>query len=138
MLQNALQSPLSILALCLFLIIYALVIFEEQLLLPKSKPVVLGAGILWVLVTTYALQVGETEAAIDQLRHYFLEYAELLLFLVVAMTYINALEARGLFVSLKSALVRLGLSYRQMFWLLGILAFFISAIADNLTTALFM
>src|SRR5690606_231279 len=41
-------------------------------------------------------------------------------------------------VTLKSRLMRLGLSYRQMFWLLGMLTFFISAIADNLTTALFM
>jgi Na+/H+ antiporter NhaD/arsenite permease-like protein len=135
---QALSSPLAIISLLLFVFIYVLVIFEEQLHLRKSKPVVLGAGILWALVALYALGTGESETAIASLRHYFLEYAELLLFLVVAMTYINALETHGLFLTLKSRLMRLGLSYRQMFWLLGILAFFISAIADNLTTALFM
>lgn len=135
---HALSSPFGLVALLLFVVIYGLVIFEEQIHLRKSKPVVLGAGILWALVATYAMRTGESTIAIASLRHYFLEYAELLLFLVVAMTYVNALEAHGLFLTLKSRLVRLGLSYRQMFWLLGILAFFLSAIADNLTTALFM
>lgn len=138
MLHHALFSPVGLLALSLFIIIYILVIFEEQIHLRKSKPVVLGAGILWALVAAYATHTGQSAVAIAALRHYFLEYTELLLFLVVAMTYINALEARGLFLSLQSRLVGLGLSYRQMFWLLGILSFFISAIADNLTTALFM
>jgi Na+/H+ antiporter NhaD/arsenite permease-like protein len=135
---HALSSPFGLIALLLFVLIYGLVICEEKIHLRKSKPVVLGAGILWALVAAYAMRTGESATAIASLRHYFLEYAELLLFLVVAMTYISALEARGLFLALKSCLVRLGLSYRQMFWLLGILAFFISAIADNLTTALFM
>lgn len=136
--QLALSSPFAPIALTLFILFYGLVLLEEKIHLRKSKPVVLGAGILWTLVAAHATQTGEPEAAIAHLRHYLLEYAELLLFLIVAMAYISTLESRGLFLKLKSALIRLGLSYRQMFWLLGILAFFISAIADNLTTALFM
>ena len=60
------------------------------------------------------------------------------LFLLVAMTYINAMEERLVFESLKSWLVQRGFGYRKLFWLTGILAFFISPIADNLTTALLM
>ena len=67
-----------------------------------------------------------------------LEYAELMLFLLAAMTYINAMEERLVFESLRSWLVRKGFTYRQLFWLTGILAFFISPVADNLTTALLM
>ena len=68
-------------------------------------------------------------------RHNILEYAELMLFLLAAMTYVNAMEERLVFESLRSWLVRKGFTYRQLFWLTGILAFFISPVADNLTTA---
>ena len=67
-----------------------------------------------------------------------MEYAELLLFLLVAMTYINAMEERRLFDALQAWMVGKGFSFRSLFWLTGILAFFISPIADNLTTALLM
>ena len=77
----------------------------------------------------------EVEAA---LRHVFLEYAELLLFLIVAMTYVNALEERRVFDALRAWLVRAGFSYRALFWATGGLAFVISPVADNLTTALVM
>ena len=71
-------------------------------------------------------------------RHNLLEYAELMLFLLVAMTYINAMDERNVFDSLRSWLVRRKFSFRSLFWLTGILAFFISPVADNLTTALLM
>jgi len=67
-----------------------------------------------------------------------LEFAELMLFLLVAMTYISAMEERRVFDSLRSWLIRKGFSYRSLFWVTGLLAFFISPIADNLTTALLM
>jgi NhaD family Na+/H+ antiporter len=67
-----------------------------------------------------------------------MEFAELFLFLLAAMTYINAMEERNVFEALRSWLVRRGYSYRKLFWITGILAFFISPVADNLTTALLM
>ncbi|HBH35361.1 MAG TPA: sodium:proton antiporter, partial [Gammaproteobacteria bacterium] len=71
-------------------------------------------------------------------RHNLLEYAELMLFLLVAMTYINAMEERQVFDALRSWLIQKGFGFRQLFWLTGFLAFFISPVADNLTTALLM
>ncbi|MFT5930432.1 MAG: Na+/H+ antiporter NhaD/arsenite permease-like protein, partial [Oceanospirillaceae bacterium] len=59
-------------------------------------------------------------------------------FLLVAMTYINAMLERGVFDALRVWLVARGYSYRSLFWLTGILAFFISPVADKLTTALIM
>jgi Na+/H+ antiporter NhaD/arsenite permease-like protein len=72
------------------------------------------------------------------IRHNLLEYAELFLFLLAAMTYINTMGERGVFDGLKAWLVNKGYTLRTIFWLTGILAFFISPIADNLTTALLM
>ena len=54
------------------------------------------------------------------------------------MTYINSMDERLVFDALRAWLVRSGFSYRKLFWLTGVLAFFISPVADNLTTALLM
>lgn len=126
------------LALGVFAIAYTLVIFEEQLHLRKSKPVLLAAGIIWVMIAIVYQQHGFDHAAEIAIRHNFLEYAELFFFLLVAMTYINAMIERGVFDALRGWLIEKNFSYRTLFWLLGILAFFISPIADNLTTALIM
>ena len=126
------------LALIVFVLAYTLVIFEEQLHLRKSKPVLLAAGIIWVMIAIVYQQNGFDHAAEIALRHNFLEYAELFFFLLVAMTYINAMIERGVFDALRGWLIKKGFSYKSLFWLLGILAFFISPVADNLTTALIM
>ncbi|WP_375058109.1 sodium:proton antiporter NhaD [Zobellella sp. DQSA1] len=132
------NSIVGIFAVFIFVIAYLLVMGEEYLHLRKSKPVLVAAGIIWVAIGwTYINHdiPGVTEAAF---RHNLLEYAELLLFLLVAMTYINAMEERRLFDALRAWMVRKGFSYKALFWLTGFLAFFISPIADNLTTALLM
>ena len=54
------------------------------------------------------------------------------------MTYVNTMEERGLFDALRAWLVGRGLSLRALFWVTGLLAFLISPVADNLTTALVM
>jgi len=129
---------IGIAALVLFVIAYGFVIAEEFLHLRKSKPVVVAAGIIWALVGTAYAMHGSTEYAVEVLRHNFLEYGELLLFLLAAMTYINTLQEREVFNALRSWLISSGFSLRSLFWLTGLLAFFISPLADNLTTALIM
>ena len=125
-------------ALAIFVLAYTLVIFEEQLHLRKSKPVLLAAGLIWILIAVVYQQHGFDHAAEVAIRHNFLEYAELFFFLLVAMTYINAMIERSVFDALRGWLVEKGFGYRTLFWMLGILAFFISPVADNLTTALIM
>jgi len=129
---------IGIAALVLFVIAYGFVIAEEFLHLRKSKPVVVAAGIIWALVGTAYAMHGSTEYAVEVLRHNFLEYGELLLFLLAAMTYINTLQEREVFNALRAWLISSGFSLRSLFWLTGLLAFFISPLADNLTTALIM
>ncbi len=125
-------------AIAIFVLAYTLVILEEQLHLRKSKPVLLAAGLIWILIAAYYTSHGMPHAAEVAIRHNFLEYTELFFFLLVAMTYINAMLERDVFNALRDWLVIKGFSYKALFWLTGILAFFISPIADNLTTALIM
>ena len=125
-------------ALGIFAAAYLFVMAEEFTHLRKSKPVILAAGIIWALIGTIYVQNGMTHEAEQAVRHNLLEYAELMLFLLVAMTYINAMDERQVFDALRSWLIRKGFGFRQLFWITGVLAFFISPIADNLTTALLM
>ncbi len=125
-------------SLAIFIAAYALVMAEEFIHLRKSKPVVLAAGVIWGLIAYIYAEKGFNHAAEVAVRHNLLEYAELMLFLLVAMTYINALQERGAFDALRSWLCKKGYGFRQLFWITGVLSFFISPIADNLTTALLM
>ncbi len=125
-------------ALGIFAVAYVLVMAEEFTHLRKSKPVILAAGVIWAMIAVVYVNNGMTHEAEAAVRHNLLEYAELMLFLLVAMTYINSMEERRVFDALRSWLIRKGFSFRQLFWLTGILAFFISPVADNLTTALLM
>lgn len=131
-------SWVGISAILVFFVAYIAVIFEEQLHLRKSKPVLLAAGIIWILIALSQSGSDQSHLLESAIRHNFLEYAELFFFLLVAMTYISAMIERGVFDALRSWLVVKGFSYKSLFWLTGSLAFVISPIADNLTTALIM
>jgi len=122
----------------IFLLAYLLVMAEEFIHLRKSKPVIIGAGLIWGLIAWIYANHGMSAMAEQAVRHDLLEYAELMLFLLVAMTYINSMEERRVFDALRAWLVRSGFGFRALFWITGTLAFFISPIADNLTTALLM
>lgn len=131
-------SWIGITAVILFVLAYAFVVTEEFLHLRKSKPVLIAAGIIWTLVGIGYAMHGDTQTASAAVRHNILEYAELMLFLLAAMTFINTMEERQLFNALRAWLVSRGFSLRTVFWITGLLAFFISPVADNLTTALLM
>lgn len=128
----------GIVSLLLFLAAYLVVMVEEFTHLRKSKPVMLAASIIWGLIAWYYQSHGIPLLVETAFRHNLEEYAELMLFLLVAMTFVNAMEERNVFEALRSWLIRRGLGYRALFWVTGLLAFFISPVADNLTTALLM
>jgi len=132
------NTPWGWIAVGLFVLAYVVVIFEEGLHLRKSKPVIVAAGVIWLLVAMAYASHGDIHTPEIMVRHNILEYAELLLFLLAAMTYINTLEERQVFDALRGWLVSKGFSLRTIFWITGLLAFVISPIADNLTTALLM
>jgi Na+/H+ antiporter NhaD/arsenite permease-like protein len=86
----------------------------------------------------FAINGMDTKPLHDEVGHLILEIAEIFFFLFVAMTFIETLIERRVFEALKYKLVSKGYSYKKLFWLTGVLAFFISPIADNMTTALIL
>lgn len=136
--DSLLGTPTAWFALAVFVVAYLLVAGEELIHLRKSKPVLVAAGLIWFAIGMQAYGSDHAPQVESAFRHNLQEYAELLLFLLVAMTYINAMEERRVFDALRVWMVKRRLSYVKLFWLTGILSFCISPIADNLTTALLM
>ncbi|MEO8747473.1 MAG: sodium:proton antiporter NhaD, partial [Rhodanobacter sp.] len=129
------SDPVGWLALLLFVVAYVAVILEDRIHIAKSKPVMLAAALIWGLIAWKMDGIDATRRAFEEM---FLEYSEIFFFLVVAMTYVTAMGERGVFEALRSQLIRRNFSYRSLFWITGTVAFFLSPVLDNLTTALVM
>jgi len=125
-------------AIIIFVLAYILVMAEEFTNLRKSKPVILAAGLIWAIIAFEYSSTAHPELVKHSIQHFLIEFSELFLFLLTAMTYVNAMSERRVFERLRSWLVGKGYSYRQLFWITGWLSFFLSPIIDNLTTALVM
>ncbi|MEO7430833.1 MAG: sodium:proton antiporter NhaD [Dokdonella sp.] len=131
--------PIGWIALGLFVLAYAAVVLEDRIHIAKSKPVMLAAALMWGLLAWWTAVPGsEVSVVREAFEEMFLEYSEVFFFLVVAMTYVTAMGERGIFDALRTELVKRQFSYRQLFWITGTMAFFLSPVLDNLTTALVM
>ena len=126
-------------ALFIFVIAYYFVATEEKYHIDKSKPALFAGTFIFMLIAFYYVIHGmNMDLVHTQAQHLILEIAEIFFFLFVAMTYIESMIHMNVFEKLKYNLVSKGYTYRQLFWVTGIIAFFLSPIADNLTTALIL
>ena len=125
------------LALICFVLAYTLVIFEEKIHMRKSKPVIFIGCFMWAIIGIYEAQHGHGGAH-EFLKELIAEIAELFFFLLAAMTYINTLDERNVFLKLRSWLLSKGLGFKKLFWATGGITFLLSPLADNLTSALLM
>ena len=136
--MELLNHPISIISLLIFVIAYGLVVTEEITHLRKSKPVLFAAGMIWAMIAWVGAKNDFSHSVEDAIMHAFSEFSQLMLFLLVAMTFINSMTERNVFEKLRSKLLAQDYSYKKLFWITGFIAFFLSPIADNLTTALTM
>tara|TARA_B100000745_G_scaffold135678_1_gene88686 strand:- start:1239 stop:2576 length:1338 start_codon:yes stop_codon:yes gene_type:complete len=136
--MELLNHPISIISLLIFVIAYGLVVTEEVTHLRKSKPVLFAAGMIWAMIAWVGAKNDFSHSVEDAIMHAFSEFSQLMLFLLVAMTFINSMTERNVFEKLRSKLLAQDYSYKKLFWITGFIAFFLSPIADNLTTALTM
>jgi Na+/H+ antiporter NhaD/arsenite permease-like protein len=139
------QQPLNLtlhwvgyLAIAIFVVAYVLAMFEEVTELRKSKPMVFAASLIWVFIAFVYVTGGMGEFAGQAFRASLEGFAELFLFIMVSMAYLNAMEDRNVFENLRVWLLSKNFSYRQLFWITGWMSFGLSSVANNLTTALLM
>jgi len=136
---NLVNHPFGWLLLVIFIVGYYFIAAEEKYHIDKAKPALFIGTLMFVLVGLYYVSVGADLTPFEhEVDHMILEISEIFFFLFVAMTYIEALIERGVFSALRAKLIAKGYSYRELFWITGALAFFISPVADNLTTALIL
>lgn len=136
---NLVGHPFGWLLLAIFVVGYYFIATEEKYHLDKAKPALFTGTFMFVLIGLYYGYQGASFTPFEhEVDHLILEIAEIFFFLFVAMTYIEALIERGVFSALRAKLIAKGYSYRELFWITGLLAFFISPVADNLTTALIL
>ncbi len=137
--QNLVFTWVGMATLGIFIIGYYLIANEEKYDVDKSLPALFVGIFTFLLIAFYFVLNGlDIKLVHEEAENVILEIAEIFFFLFVAMTYIESLIHMGVFDRLKYNLVSKGYSYRKLFWLTGFLAFFISPIADNLTTALIL
>ncbi|HFU74215.1 MAG TPA: sodium:proton antiporter [Helicobacteraceae bacterium] len=132
-------EPFGWMLLAIFIIGYYFIAAEEKYHINKAKPALFTGTFMFMLLGGYyAAQGLNFEPFHNEIAHLILEIAEIFFFLFVAMTYIEALIERNVFDKLKDTLLKKGYGYRQLFWVTGTIAFFLSPVADNLTTALIL
>lgn len=117
---------------------YIAAMTEDVIELRKSKPMVLSSALVWFAICIYYSLHGQSKIATTAFESNLLAYIELLLFILVSMTYLNAMTERGIFEGLKIFLLNKQYSYRQLFWITGILAFLLSTVINGLTVGLLM
>jgi Na+/H+ antiporter NhaD/arsenite permease-like protein len=116
-----------------FVMAYMAISLEHQLNINKSAPALLGAGVLWTL---YAFQLGDSRLLVEHLNDSLITTAQIVFFLMGAMTIVEVVDAHHGFDVITRRIRTQKLS--TLMWLVGVVTFFLSAILDNLTTAIVM
>lgn len=117
----------------IFVITYAAIALEQPIKVNKSASALVGAGLLW---TVYALSSGDYALIDQQLDASVSTTAQIVFFLIGAMTIVEVIDAHNGFEVITS-LIRTRKQVTLM-WLIGLVTFFLSAVLDNLTTTIVM
>jgi Na+/H+ antiporter NhaD/arsenite permease-like protein len=123
-------------SIAIFVAAYVLAVMEESLMLRKSKPMMFAGSLIWTLIASVYVSDHLGDEVGKAFRSILVGYAKLFLFILVSMTYLNAMEQRGVFDTLRVWLLSKGYGYRMLFWITGLQAFLLSAVCNNLTVAL--
>ena len=135
---NLTHHIIGYLSIAVTVLAYIAAMSEEVIELRKSKPMVLGSALVWFAICIYYALHGEAKVAAVAFESNLLAYIELFLFILVSMTYLNAMEERGVFDGLRIWLLSRRFSYRQLFWITGILAFLLSTVISGMAVGLLL
>lgn len=116
----------------IFIIGYLAIVFEHGLKLNKAASALLTGVLCW----TVYISTGETETVNDQLLHHLGSLSGILFFLLGAMTVVELIDAHDGFEIITSRITTL--NRKKLLLIVGLLSFVLSALLDNLTTAIVM
>ena len=122
-----------ILMIIVFILGYLAIAAEHPLNLNKAASALLTGGICWTL---YILHNGDSEVVNDELLHHLGDIASIIFFLLGAMTIVELIDGHDGFDIISDRLTTTSKS--KLLIIITILTFFLSALLDNLTTAIVM
>lgn len=124
---------MTIALISLFALGYLLITLEEPIGVNKTATALLTGVVCWAVV---ALNQSDTEATGHALAEHLTSIAEILFFLLGAMTIVELIDAHDGFTLITDRIA--SRNTRTLLWIISFLAFFLSALLDNLTTAIVM
>jgi len=123
-----------------FIIAYLAIVFEHPLKLDKTVPALLAGSLCWALLSLGNLEVVDTHHQLssieDVLLHHLGKIAEILFFLIGAMTIVELIDLHRGFAVITNHIKTT--NKVKMLWLVVVLSFFLSAVLDNLTCTIVM
>ena len=133
---------MEILLIVIFVLGYLAIAMEHSLKIDKLIPALAMMAVLWALIAVNHLQVFDVVPGIGKephhlegvLLHHLGKTAEILVFLMGAMTIVEIIDYFDGFSTIKSFIKTKSKS--KLLWLFTILAFVLSAIIDNLTATI--
>lgn len=136
----------------IFILGYMVIALEHPLKLDKTVPALIIAAVMWALLAigfqNGTLSIVDSHNNVSNfidgalavegfkvaLLHHVGKTAEVLIFLIGAMTIVELIDLHRGFEILKTAITTK--SRLKVLWIVGVLAFFLSAIIDNLTATI--
>jgi len=122
---------MEILAVILFVVGYLAIAFEHPLKLNKTASALITGVLVWVVIAVF-----KGHSSLEQLSHHLASSAEILFFLMGAMTIVELVDAHQGF-RVISKFIRTK-NPVKLLWISCIATFFLSALLDNLTTSIVM
>jgi Na+/H+ antiporter NhaD/arsenite permease-like protein len=124
---------ISIFILAVFILGYIAIAFEHNLGLNKAASALIAGVLCW---TIFILQSHSSDEVVEGLMHHLGEIASILFFLLGAMTIVELIDSHNGFDIITQKINTT--SKKRLLWIVAIITFFLSALLDNLTTAIVM
>lgn len=113
---------------------YLLIALEESIRLNKTASALLTGVLCWTIYVLFGHH--DPESVVGELSHHLASVAEILFFLLAAMTVVELIDAHDGFSLITNRITTT--SARKLLWIVSLLSFFLSAVLDNLTTSIVM
>ena len=123
----------SIIILIIFITGYIAIAFEHPLKVNKAASALITGVLCW---TVYIVTSEDVNAVSESLLHGFGEIASILFFLLGAMTIVELIDSHNGFDIITQKITTT--SKKKLLFIIATITFFLSALLDNLTTAIVM
>jgi Na+/H+ antiporter NhaD/arsenite permease-like protein len=117
----------------LFIVGYVLIALENNIGLNKAATALVTGGLCW---TIYILGTPDKDLINEQLAHHLGDLSGIIFFLLAAMTIVELIDAHDGFDLITTRITQKNKT--KLLWIISFITFFLSAILDNLTTAIVM